>query len=122
MTPVRMERAEASVRIALKLSEAFNRHDVAGMMELLGEDCRYEAWFPAPAGELYAGKGEIARFWEDFFSSSPDARLDVEDLFGVGERSVMRWKCRGLRGVDIFRVRGGQIVEQISYAKGVGAG
>jgi hypothetical protein len=39
MSPIRMARLESGVRVVLAFNEAFNRHDVAGMMRLMSDDC-----------------------------------------------------------------------------------
>ena len=127
MSPIRMSRLESAIRLVLDFNEAFNRHDVAGMMQLLSDDCVIENAHPAPDGTVYAGKEAISQFWQDFFRTSPQAHLKIEEIFGLGERCVMRWRHEGgdaagnkgqVRGVDIFRVRNGSIREKLSYIKG----
>ena len=51
--------------------------------------------------------------------------LPMIALFVVGERVVIRWRyCWGdddtqtIRGINLMRVRGGQIVEAMGYVKG----
>lgn len=114
------------MRLVLEFIEAFNHHDVAGMMNLVGEDCVFENSEPAPDGAIYSGREAITRFWQDFFHRSPQAHIEIEEIFSFGERCVMRWKYHWVnlegekgyvRGVDIFRVRGGTIRERLSYVK-----
>jgi len=127
MSPIRMSKIESAIRVVLAFNEAFNRHDVAGMMQLMSDDCRFENTAPAPDGTLYAGKGAVTQFWQKFFRESPDAHIEIEEIFGLGERCIMRWKYSWVetagdkgyvRGVDIFRVQGGFIQEKLSYVKG----
>jgi len=115
------------MRIVLAFTESFNRHDVAAMMQLVSEDCTFEDAVPAPNGAVYAGKEAVTRFLQDFFRGSPDAHLEVEEIFGLGERCVMRWSSTSLdergekvhvRGVDLFKVRNQAIHEMLSYTKG----
>jgi steroid delta-isomerase-like uncharacterized protein len=122
-----MAKLEAAMRIVLEFNEAFNRHDVAGMMRLMSEDCVFENISPAPDGAVYSGKEPVTRFWQDFFRESPNARIEIEEIFGMGMRCIMRWKYNWVdtegkkghvRGVDIFRVRDGLICEKLSYVKG----
>jgi hypothetical protein len=101
MSPIRMSRVESTIRIALAFNEAFNRHDVAGMMQLMSEDCVFENTYPAPDGEAYAGKEAVTQFWQDFFRNSPHAHIEIEEIFGAGLRCIMRWRytrdmCEGL--------------------------
>ena len=56
MSPTRMSRIESATRIVLEFNEAFNRHDVAGMMRLMSDDCVFENTDPAPDGTVYSGK------------------------------------------------------------------
>lgn len=127
MSPTRLSRLESAVRIVLAFNEAFNRHDVAGMMELMSDDCVFENTTPAPDGTVYAGREAVTRFWQEFFRESPNARIKIEELFGLGNRCVMRWRydwvdAEGnnghVRGVDIFQIREGLIHEKLSYVKG----
>ena len=67
MSPIRMSKVESAIRIVLEFNEAFNRHDMAGMMQLMSEDCVFENMHPAPDGTVYSGKEAITQFWQDFF-------------------------------------------------------
>lgn len=122
MSPTRMAKVESSIRIVLEFNEAFNRHDVAAMMRLMSADCVFENTSPAPDGSLYSGQNTVAQFWETFFRESPKARIEIEEIFGLGNRCVMRWKYDWgnghVRGVDIFKVEEGSISEKFSYVKG----
>jgi len=128
---MKMARIETAIRAVLTFYEAFNRHDVAGMMQLFSDDCLLESPGPAPDGAVYSGKGAVTRFWEDFFRESPQAHVEIEKVQGFGMQCIARWRCdwvdaaghqRHLRGVDLFQERGGLICEQHSYVKGPRAG
>ena len=84
MSPIRMSKIETPVRIVLEFNEAFNRHDVTGMMQLMSEDCVFENTDPAPDGTRYSGKEAVTQFWQDFFHESPQAHIDIEEVFGQG--------------------------------------
>lgn len=127
MKSTRLSRLEATVRIVLEFNEAFNRHDVAKMMRLMSDDCLFENTAPAPDGTAYTGKGTVTQFWQGFFRESPHAHIEIEEIFGLGARCVIRWtytwideaRSKGhVRGVDIFKVRDGLICEKLSYVKG----
>ena len=128
MSPARMSRIEAATRTVLAFHDAFNRHDVAGMMALMSEDCIFENTHPAPDGTVYAGRESVAQFWQDFFRESPQAQIEIEEIFGLGgNRCVMRWRYHWVdvagqaghvRGVDVFKVEDGLIREKLSYVKG----
>jgi ketosteroid isomerase-like protein len=127
MSPTRLSRLETAMRVVLAFHQAFNRHDVAGMMQLVNEDCVFENTAPAPDGAVYAGKEAITQFWQDFYRESPQARIEIEEIFGLGERCIMRWRYNWVnadgekgyvRGVYIFQVKNGSICEKLSYVKG----
>lgn len=83
-----------------------------------------------PAGSRWhdlSRKEAVTRFWEDFFRQSPHAHIEIEEIFGLGFRCVMRWrytwvdaegKPGHVRGVDIYRIKEGRICEKLSYVKG----
>jgi predicted SnoaL-like aldol condensation-catalyzing enzyme len=127
MSPTRMAKIESAIRIVLEFNEVFNRHDVAGMMRLMSEDCVFENTDPAPDGTVYSGKEVVTQFWQDFFRESPHAQIEIEEIFGFGRRCIMRWRYHWVdesggkghvRGVDIFQVKDGLITEKFSYVKG----
>ena len=122
MSPAKMSKVEAGIRIVLEFNDAFNRHDVDGMMRLMSEDCVFENTAPAPDGTVYSGKESVTQFWQEFFHESPQAHIDIEEIFGMGYRCVMRWKYAWgdghVRGVDIFKIEEGLIREKLSYVKG----
>jgi predicted SnoaL-like aldol condensation-catalyzing enzyme len=127
MCPIRMERVESALRVVIAFNEAFNQHDVAGMMQLMSNDCIFENTSPAPDGTRYSGKEAVTQYWQDFFAQSPHAHIKVEEMVGLGLRCIMRWRydwvdeagnAGHVRGVDIVRVQNGLIVEKLSYVKG----
>ena len=127
MSPIRMSRIESAMRVVLAFNEAFNRHDVAGMMKLMSDDCVFENTAPAPDGIVYTGKEAVTQYWQEFFQESPQAHIEIEEIFGLDKRCVMRWRYDWLdetgqkghvRGVDVFKVREGSICEKLSYVKG----
>lgn len=127
MSPAQMSKLESTMRMVLEFNEAFNRHDVAGMMKLMSDDCVFENTDPAPDGTRYTGKEAVTQFWQDFFRESPHAHIDIEEIFGLGRRCIMRWKYTWVdaagqqghvRGVDIFNEKDGLLAEKLSYVKG----
>lgn len=86
MSPTSLARFEAALGAALDFTGTLNRHDVAGMMRLLTDDCVFEDSHPPPNGATYSGKGAIARFWQDVFHRSPDASVDIEEAFGFARQ------------------------------------
>lgn len=127
MSPARMNKIESAMRVALAFTEAFNRQDLPAMLQLVGENCRYESPAPPPEGNVYAGKDQIAQYWREFFMQYPHVHMKTEDLFGFGARCVLYWKCEWLdahgstaclRGVDIYEVQDEVIQKRFTYVKG----
>ncbi len=127
MSPARMAKLETAIRLVLAFNEAFNKHDVAGMLLLLTDDCVFEAAAPPPNGARCSGKPAISQFLQDLFAGSPQARIEIEEIFSFGFRCILRWRYDWvagtgekafLQGVDIFKVRDGLICEKLSYVKG----
>lgn len=124
---MKLSQIESPLRLVLAFNEAFNRHDVAGMMALMSDDCLFDNTNPAPDGQAFVGKAEVSQFWEQFFQESPQAHIEIEEIFGLGMRCVMRWRYEWVtpagtagyvRGVDLFQIKNGLICEKLSYVKG----
>ena len=118
---------KATLEAIERFNEAFGRHDVDGVMKAMTDDCVFENTCPPPDGERYEGKESVRGFWVRFFRSSPSAVFETEEIFAAGDRCVVRWLYRWvdksgkpghIRGVDVFRVRGGKVAEKLSYVKG----
>ena len=97
------------------------------MMAMMTDDCIFENTFPAPNGTRYQGQTAVSKFWEEFFQSSPQAYIEIEEMFVRDDRGVQRWIYRWVdaqgvpgyvRGIDVFRFREGRIAEKLSYVKG----
>jgi ketosteroid isomerase-like protein len=118
---------EATMAAIERFNEAFNRHDVDGVMAAMTDDCLFDSTYPPPDGRRFEGQEAVRGFWESFFRSSPDAAFETEELFAAGDRCVVRWRYQWvdaqgraghIRGVDLFRVRDGKVVEKLAYVKG----
>lgn len=109
-----------------KFNEAFNKHDVDGIMSLMTDDCIFENTRPVPDGERFVGQDKVRKVWEELFARSPEAKFEAEEIFASGNRCVVRWiyhwvkdgKEGHVRGVDVFKVRDGKVAEKFSYVKG----
>ena len=126
MTPIRMERAESGIRTVLAFTEAFNRQDLQAMLNLVSEECLFQAPSPAPDGAVHKGKIAITQYWQEYFSSMARAHLRIEETFGFGFRCIILGRFdwvdatgmpAHLRGIDIYQVHNNLITEQLSYTK-----
>jgi hypothetical protein len=125
MSPISMGRLELGLRIVLEFTEAYNRRDSAAMSRLVSDSCVLQTAAGGPEGER-RGREELARYWEEGFRGSAPRPLEVEEIFGVGLRCVLRWRQGApeaggregqRRGVTLFKVNGGLIVEMLVYIK-----
>lgn len=125
--PTRAElETSATLAIVEEFTDAFNRHDVPAIMALMTDDCVFDSTRPPPDGARLEGQEAVQAFWEGFFERSPRARFETEEIFGGGDRCVVRWvyhwvrdgQANHVRGVDLFRVRDGKVAEKLSYVKG----
>jgi uncharacterized OsmC-like protein/ketosteroid isomerase-like protein len=114
-------------QVVQQFNGALNRGDVAEMMRWMTEDCVFENTYPPPAGERFQGQAAVRAFWEQFFLSATQPRIEIEELVTLGERAVMRWTYHWrdaagnpgfIRGIDLYAVRDGLIAEKLSYVKG----
>ncbi|MDZ7393876.1 MAG: nuclear transport factor 2 family protein [candidate division KSB1 bacterium] len=122
-----LARVEAAARAALKFCEAFNSHDLGALAQLVDDRCVLEHADSPLDGPTIQGKEAVLGFWEQVFQRAPHARMEVEEVFGGGSRSVLRWQGEWpdatgrpvrTRGVEIFKVSDGLICEHLSYVKG----
>ena len=90
------------------------------------DDTIFEDTSPAPDGRRLVGKAAVVNFWRAWSAQNADAHFDAEDLIVSGDQAVVPWAYRKqrngqpwhLRGVDLFRVRDGNVAEKLAYVKG----
>ncbi|MGE3149002.1 MAG: nuclear transport factor 2 family protein [Pseudorhodoplanes sp.] len=116
---------KATKEVVTAFLNAFNRHDVEGIVALMSEDCVYESTVPAPNGTRVVGHPALREAWKSLFAARPDAIFKDEETFIMGDRAVARWnlcwtdngKEQNIRGIDILKVRDGKVVEKLAYTK-----
>ena len=106
-----------------RFTAALNSHDLNAVLALVAEDIVFESTTPPPDGVRYEGRDAVARVWGELLTTTPQARFSVEEQFSDGSgRAVVRWRYDWgdgyVRGVDIVRVRNGQLAESLAYVKG----
>lgn len=107
-----------------RFNEAFQQHDPGALAELIAEDCVIENSNPAPDGSRHVGREACLQLWSRI-ATAPGTRFDLEEVAIAGDRATIRWRLRwgeddtrSVRGVNLMRVRNGQIVEALGYVKG----
>jgi ketosteroid isomerase-like protein len=107
-----------------RFNEAFQQHDPTALPELIAEDCVIENVSPAPNGARHVGREACLTLWRRI-ATTAENEFEVEEVVVTGERAMIRWRLRwgddesqSVRGVNLMRVRSGQIVEALGYIKG----
>lgn len=109
------------------LFDAFNRHDIGGVMSVFAEDC---VFYAVAGAEAYGSKIEGAKAISNAFSSvwaaMSDAHWDHHSHFVCGDRAVSEWTFSGTNadgsrveaeGADLFTLRDGKIVVKQAFRK-----
>jgi uncharacterized protein (TIGR03086 family) len=107
-----------------RFGAAFDAQDVDAVMAAMTQDCIFESTAP-PDGVRHVGTAAVRTAWTEFFRASAGAQFTTEERFACGDRVVVHWRYDWageepghVRGVDIFRVRGGRVAAKVSYVKG----
>jgi ketosteroid isomerase-like protein len=126
-TPVVSDLGQASSstsEVIRRFNEAFQQHDPSALAELIAADCVIENSNPAPNGSRHVGREACLALWSRI-ATTAGTQFDIEDVAVTGERATIRWRLRwgeaesqSVRGVNLMRVRDGQIVEALGYVKG----
>lgn len=118
---------EVTVQLLQAFADAWNRHDVEGLMLFMTDDCVFESSAGADVcGTRFEGTEAVrkgySKSWEDF----PDAQWNAARHFVIGDRGVSEWVFTGtnadgkrseVAGCDIFTFRDGKISVKNSYRK-----
>jgi ketosteroid isomerase-like protein len=106
-----------------RFNDAFLRHEADALTELVADDCVMESIQPAPDGTRYEGRDACLAVWQAL-AGDPNNHFEVEEVVAASDRATIRWRYHfgdahenAVRGVNLMRVRDGQIVEGLGYAK-----
>jgi glutathione S-transferase len=105
-----------------RYNAVFHRHDPSDLEALVAPDCIIENSYPAPAGSRHVGRAECVALWSSI-ATAPEIQFEVERSEYFDDRATLLWRLHRpgappLRGVNLMRVRDGQIVEALGYVKG----
>jgi ketosteroid isomerase-like protein len=116
--------SQSTSEVIRRFNDAFQQHDAAALSELIAADCVIENSNPAPNGSRHVGREACLALWRRI-ATTPGTQFDLEEIVVTGERATIRWRLRwgedeshSVRGVNLMRVRSGQIVEALGYVKG----
>ena len=111
-----------------KWNQAWNRHDLDGVMALFHEDIVFDNW----TGGRARGKENLRKAWEPWFKDHGGFRFIEEDLFidEIEQKVLYQWrlewpspekgyegKPEQRRGLDVIHFRDGKIYRKSTYAK-----
>lgn len=106
-----------------RFNHAFVHHDPAVLDDLIADDCVMEAIQPAPDGARTEGREACLTFWRAL-AEDHSTQFETEEIVVLGEHATIRWRYRygdtpadWVRGVNLMRVRNGQIAEALGYSK-----
>ncbi len=110
-----------------RLFDAFNRHDIDGVMAFFAEDCVFNAiGGPEVYGTRFEGPGPIAAAFSGVWKAMPDASWDHHSHLVHGDRAVSEWTFSGTNadgsrieaeGCDLFTLRDGKIIGKQAFRK-----
>jgi steroid delta-isomerase-like uncharacterized protein len=119
--------AEVTTEVLQQFAEAWNRHDIDGLMSFMAEDCIFDASAgPDACGTRYVGRDAVRAGFRDAWQAFPDARWSSARHFVTGDRGVSQWTFTGtaadgtrveVDGCDVFTFREGKIAVKDSYRK-----
>ena len=107
--------------------DAFNRHDLDGIMAFFADDAVFESpRGPHPWGTRFEGREAIRRGLAARFEGIPDVHYGEDRHFVRGDRGASEWTLAGtttdgirleVRGCDLWEFRDGLIIRKDSYWK-----
>ena len=117
---------EVTVEMLAAFGEAWNRHDVDGIMTFMADECAFETTAgPEACGKRYEGRERVRQAFARVFAMFPDAHFGNARHFVSGERGLSEWRFTGTRdgvkvevdGCDVFTFRDGKIAVKSSFFK-----
>lgn len=109
------------------ITEAFNRHDLDGIMEFFADDCSMDLpRGPFPWGARSTGKPEVRAAIASRFAGIPDVQYRDDRHWLSGNLGVSEWTLTGtttagipvvVRGCDHWEFRDDKIIRKDSYWK-----
>jgi ketosteroid isomerase-like protein len=107
-------------------NDAFRRRDTEAMAALVHDECLMVSAQPAPDGTAYVGKEACVDFWAELMADR-ESTFEVQHVSCAGAWATVRWRYRfgptdaeSVLGVNVTRVSGGRVIEQLGYTKAPG--
>jgi steroid delta-isomerase-like uncharacterized protein len=120
---------KVTVETLKQILEAFNRHDLDGIMEFFSDDCSFDfPRGPEPWGQRFIGKAQVREALAGRFKGIPDVHYgeDRHWISADGNMGVSEWTLTGtttsgvnlkVRGCDLWEFHEGKVTRKNSYWK-----
>ena len=126
-----MRKRDVTAELLDEIQDAFNRHDVDGILSHFTDDCEWlMARGPEPhSGRRLRGKAAIGEVLRARYAIIPDMRWEEMSHFVApgGEKACSEWMVRGtpsdgsppidLLGCDVWTFRDGWVIKKDTYWK-----
>ena len=123
------EDQSATIELLEAIGDAFNRHDVDGVMSFFADDGVFDkAAGPDIWGKRYVGKADIRAEFAALFEAMPDIQWEPTANWVSGNMGCSQWRRTGTTetgekhdwlGCDLFTFRDGKVISKDSYFKNV---
>lgn len=120
-------RATATPTLLQELFDAFNRHDVDGVMAFFSNDCVFDAVAgPQVYGTRFEGRDAVGAAFAEVWATFADARWADTHHTVSGDQGISEWTFVGTRadgarieaeGCDLFTFAGDKIVRKRAFRK-----
>jgi len=122
------QRDTVDVAFLESFAEAFNRHDLDGILAHMTDDCVFlRSSGSQSCGTRYQGREAVRAAFEDVMRAIRGVQFLPIGHAVFGDRGISEWTMTGtraddgspveLRGVDLFEFRDGKIAVKDSYVK-----
>ncbi len=121
--------SKMEIKLALtRWNQAWDEHDLDGVMALFHEDVLFENW----TGAKVQGKRALHQAWKPWFENHKGFRFTGEDLFidETEQKVLYQWcldwpssekgyegKSERRRGLDVIHFQDGKIIRKDTYSK-----
>lgn len=117
----------SETQLLQELFDAFNRHDLDGVLACMTEDCVFEgAAGPEAYGARFVGHEAVGAAFEGVWTTFPDVQWANDTHFAADGLGVSQWTLVGTRedgvrieadGVDLFTFRDGKVATKKAFRK-----
>lgn len=107
--------------------DAWNRHDIDGLMSFMSEDCVFQtAAGPDACGTRHVGQAAVRKAFASAWETIKDAQWENGTHFAEGDFGISQWTFTGTApdgtrietdGIDVFAFRDGKITLKSAFRK-----